>query len=89
MSLARALTERDRCAYTLLRGTDYSVADICMRVGLSSVGSFTSSFRRAYGISPTQYRASFPSAASLAQIPLCVLKAYGRPVNSTIGEDGG
>ena len=82
------LTRRLERAATLLRGTDYSVADICMQVGLSSVGSFTSSFSRAYGMTPTQYRASFPAAASLAMIPLCVLKAYGRPVNSTFGEDG-
>ncbi len=83
------LTRRLERAATLLRGTDYTVADICMQVGLTSVGSFTSSFTRAYGMSPTSYRASFPSAASLAVIPLCVLKAYGRPVNRTIGEDGG
>ena len=83
------LTRRLERAATLLRGTDYTVADICMRVGLTSVGSFTSSFTRAYGVTPTQYRASFPSAASLAIIPLCVLKAYGRPANSTIGEDAG
>lgn len=82
------LTRRLERAATLLRGTDYSVADVCMRVGLSSVGSFTSSFTRAYGMTPTQYRDCFPSAASLARIPLCVLKAYGRPVNSTNGEDG-
>ena len=81
------LTRRLERAATLLRGTDYSVADICMQVGLSSVGSFTSSFRRAYGRTPTGYRASVPSAESLAVIPLCVLKAYGRPANSTIGED--
>ncbi len=73
------LTRRLERAATLLRGTDYTVADICMQVGLTSVGSFTSSFTRAYGVSPTQYRASFPSAASLAPIPLCVLRAYGRP----------
>lgn len=60
-----------------------------MQVGLTSVGSFTSSFARAYGVTPTRYRASFPSAASLARVPLCVLKAYGRPGNSTIGEDTG
>ena len=83
------LTRRLERAATLLRGTDYTVADICMRVGLTSVGSFTSSVTRAYGVTPTQYRASFPSAASLAMIPLCVLKAYGRPANSTIGEDAG
>jgi AraC-like DNA-binding protein len=80
------LTRRLERAATLLRGTDYTVADICMQVGLTSVGSFTSSFRRAYGMTPTEYRESFPSAATLARIPLCVLKAYGRP-NSTIGED--
>jgi AraC-like DNA-binding protein len=85
------LTRRLERAATLLRGTDYTVATICMQVGLASVGSFTSSFTRAYGMSPTQYRASFPAAASLAPIPLCVLKAYGRPAgsNSTIGEDSG
>jgi AraC-like DNA-binding protein len=85
------LTRRLERAATLLRGTDYSVADICMQVGLTSVGSFTTSFTRRYGVSPTEYRASFPSAASLARIPLCVLKAYGRPTpaqDSTIGEDG-
>ncbi|HET7900528.1 MAG TPA: AraC family transcriptional regulator, partial [Candidatus Nanopelagicales bacterium] len=85
------LTRRLERAATLLRGTDYSVADICMQVGLSSVGSFTTSFTRRYGVPPTEYRASFPSAAALASIPLCVLKAYGRPVlgqDSTIGEDG-
>ncbi|MFN8157441.1 MAG: AraC family transcriptional regulator [Candidatus Nanopelagicales bacterium] len=90
------LTRRLERAATLLRGTDYSVADICMQVGLSSVGSFTTSFTRRYGVSPTEYRASFPSAADLAPIPLCVLKAYGRPMppvrrpaeqDSTIGED--
>jgi len=81
------LTRRLEPAATLLRGTDYPVADICMRVGLSSVGSFTTSFSRAYGVPPTQYRASFPTAATLARTPLCVLKVYGRPANSTTGED--
>lgn len=83
------LTRRLERAATLLRGTDYTVADICMQVGRTSVGSFTSSFARAYGVTPTRYRASFPSAASLARVPLCVLKAYGRPGISTIGEDTG
>jgi len=81
------LSRRLERAATLLRGTEYTVADICMQVGLTSVGSFTTSFTRAYGVTPTQYRAQFPSAATLARIPLCVLKAYGRPGNSTIGED--
>ena len=84
---AYLMTRRLERAATLLRGTDYTVADICMQVGLSSVGSFTSSFSRAFGVTPTEYRATFPPAASLARIPLCVLKAYGRPGKSTFGED--
>ncbi|HEX5016941.1 MAG TPA: AraC family transcriptional regulator [Actinomycetes bacterium] len=81
------LTRRLERAAALLRGTDYTVADICMKVGLTSVGSFTTSFTKRYGMTPTEYRTSFPSAKSLAMIPLCVLKAYGRPVDSTIEED--
>ena len=82
------LTRRLERAATLLRSTDWTVADICMRVGLTSVGSFTTSFTAAYGMSPTAYRASFPPAAELITIPGCVLRAYGRPVKgSTNGED--
>ena len=87
---AYLLTRRLERAASLLRGTDWSVADICMRVGLTSVGSFTSSFTSAYGVTPTAYRTSFPPAASLVTIPACVLRAYGRPVrDSTFGEDRG
>ena len=74
------LTRRLERAASLLRSTDWAVADICMAVGLTSVGSFTSSFSHAYGQSPTAYRASFPPAAAMVPIPGCVLRAYGRPV---------
>ncbi|HSN07316.1 MAG TPA: AraC family transcriptional regulator [Candidatus Angelobacter sp.] len=84
---AYLLTRRLERAASLLRSTDWSVADICMSVGLTSVGSFTSSFARSYGVSPTAYRASYPPAASLVRIPACVQRAYGRPTNSTNGED--
>jgi AraC-like DNA-binding protein len=63
------------------------VADICVSVGLQSVGSFTTSFTRTYGASPTAYRAKFPPAAEQARIPACVLRFYGRPRHSTFGED--
>ncbi|MBV9358950.1 MAG: helix-turn-helix transcriptional regulator, partial [Chloroflexi bacterium] len=52
---AYLLTRRLERAAALLRNTDHSVADICTAVGLSSVGSFTTSFRRTYGLSPTHY----------------------------------
>lgn len=84
---AYLLTRRLERAATLLRTTDHSVAEICMDVGLSSVGSFTTSFTRIFGRSPTAYRAAFPAASDLALIPRCVLRAYGRPQNRTFRED--
>ena len=74
-------------AAALLRTTDRSVADICLAVGLTSVGSFTSRFGRTYGMSPTAYRALYPPAADRARIPTCVLRVWGRPQSSTFGED--
>jgi AraC-like DNA-binding protein len=83
------LTRRMERAAALLRNTDRSVADICFDVGLQSVGSFTSSFTRTYGVSPTAYRAAFPKAADHARIPTCMLRAFGRPRNRTFREDTG
>lgn len=81
------LTRRLERAGALLRNTDRTVAEICFAVGLSSVGSFTSTFSRVYGRSPTAYRAEFPPAAARVQVPGCVMRAYARPKNSTFGED--
>ena len=84
---AYLLTRRLERAASLLRMTDRSVADICFSVGLQSVGSFTSSFTRTYGMSPTADRAEFPPAIAHAVIPSCVVRTYGRPQRSTYGED--
>ena len=73
------LTRRLERAAALLRSTDRSVADVCMTVGLRSVGSFTTSFGRMYGLSPTAYRATYPPASDRARVPTCVLRAWGRP----------
>jgi len=81
------LTRRLERAASLLRTTDRSVAAICFTVGLQSVGSFTTSFTRAFGQSPTAYRAAYPPAATRARIPTCVLQAYARP--SSFREDSG
>ena len=80
---AYLLTRRLERAAALLRATDRSVTEICFAVGLQSVGSFTSSFTRTYGLSPTAYRAEFPPAAARALVPTCVLRAYGRPQRAT------
>ena len=82
------LTRRLERAAALLRNTDRTVAEICLDVGLRSLGSFTTSFGRAYGVSPTAYRAAHPPAVSRIRIPTCVLQAYGRPHSSSFREDG-
>jgi AraC-like DNA-binding protein len=81
------LTRRLERAAWLLRATDRSVADVCFSVGLASVGSFTTSFGRTYGVSPTAYRARFPPATTHARLPSCVVRAYARPTSSTFRED--
>ena len=84
---AYLLTRRLERAAALLRSTDRPVVEICFAVGLRSVGSFTTSFTRAYGMTPTVYRASFPPASRYALIPSCVLRAHGRPQHRTFRED--
>lgn len=85
---AYLLTRRLERAAALLRDTDRSVAEVCMTVGLSSVGSFTTSFARMFGMTPTEYRAAFPPAAARALVPACIVRAYARPQHRTFREDG-
>jgi AraC-like DNA-binding protein len=84
---AYLLTRRLERAAALLRSTDRSVIDICLSVGLSSVGSFTTSFTRTYGMSPTAYRERHPPASQMALVPGCVVRAYARPQHRTFRED--
>lgn len=84
---AYLLTRRLERAAALLRMTDNSVAEICVAVGLQSVGSFTTSFKRMFGTSPTSYRTRFPPASQRALVPTCVLRVYGRPQHRTFRED--
>jgi AraC-like DNA-binding protein len=84
---AYLLTRRLERAAALLRTTDRSVADVCLSVGLQSIGSFTTSFSRTFGVSPTVYRAKFPPAATHALVPTCVVRAYARPQHRTFRED--
>jgi len=84
---AYLLTRRLERAAALLRTTDRSVADICLSVGLQSIGSFTTSFSRTYGRSPTAYRAEHPPASRAALVPGCLVRAYARPQHRTFRED--
>lgn len=77
--LQRRRVER---AMYLLRSTDLSVTDVCMRVGFSSLGTFSRTFTRIVGETPSAYRTRGP----LPQVPNCFVKAWTRP--STFGEAG-
>ena len=83
------LTRRLERAASLLRMTDWTVAEICVSVGLQSVGSFTTSFKRAFGDTPTEYRSKQPSAALAARVPSCVLRTYLRPQTARFKKTGG
>jgi AraC-like DNA-binding protein len=83
------LTRRLERAAALLRTTDSSVSDICLSVGLQSQGSFTTSFKRMFGVTPATYRKRFPPASFQARVPACVVRFYGRPQRRTFREDSG
>ena len=64
-------------AMALLRRGDLSVAEVCLEVGFTSLGSFGTTFTRLVGMPPGAYRAGDHSA--LAPIPACVVKTWTRP----------
>ncbi len=80
------LRRRLERAAALLRNTDRSVTEICFAVGLTSLGSFTTSFTRTYGLPPQAYRLTFPSSQRHIRVPLCMARLYGRPQDRTNGE---
>jgi AraC-like DNA-binding protein len=83
------LTRRLERAAALLRMTDWTVGEICVSVGLQSLGSFTTSFKRTFGESPTEYRAKQPAAKLHARVPSCVLRTYLRPETARFKKTAG
>jgi transcriptional regulator GlxA family with amidase domain len=82
------LSRRIERARYLLRTTDMQVADVCLEVGWGSVGSFTTTFRRHVGVSPTEYRRETGDSADTERIPLCFIKAWTRlPGDGAFRED--
>lgn len=56
-------------AKRLLLSTALKVADISLRVGYTSVGTFSTRFTRSVGVTPTAYRQSHREAAHLNDLP--------------------
>lgn len=49
----------------LLRGTQMSISEISQLSGFESVASFSQAYRKAYGVTPTQYRQEFLDALAV------------------------
>ena len=62
-------------AQDLLRSTNLTVTEVCMLVGYSSLGSFSSKFRQLVGLTPSAYQAEF--AAGVPHIPGCYVFMHG------------
>lgn len=74
------MTRRIERAKALLRRGDLSVTDVCVEVGCTSLGSFSSRFTELVGMSPSAYRAQQHEAG--AAVPACVAKVRTRPVRN-------
>src|ERR1700678_3911213 len=64
-------------AMALLRRGDLSVTEVCLAVGFTSLGSFSSTFSRLVGEPPSAYKAR--DHARLAPVPPCMARAWARP----------
>jgi AraC-like DNA-binding protein len=71
------MTRRIERAKALLRRGDRSVTEVCLEVGCTSLGSFSTRFTEIVGESPSAYRARDHRAG--ATVPACVAKAWTRP----------
>lgn len=75
-------------AQDLLRATNLTVTEVCMLVGYTSLGSFSSRFRELVGVSPSAYQAKFAERGA-PRIPGCFVFMHGlsdRAGNSAIPE---
>ncbi|WP_344050667.1 helix-turn-helix transcriptional regulator [Streptomyces thermoalcalitolerans] len=71
------MTRRIERAKALLRRGDMSVTEVCLAVGCTSLGSFSSRFTKLVGETPSAYRAR--SHEDGAVIPACVARTFTRP----------
>jgi len=78
------MTRRIERAKALLRRGDLTVTDVCIAVGCTSLGSFSSRFTELVGESPSAYRARPHDEG--AAIPACVAKMYTRPTRVRASE---
>ena len=74
------MTRRIERAMFLLRRGDLSVTDVCLEVGCSSLGTFSTRFTELVGVPPSVYRREATKAT--AGMPPCVAKQVTRPIRN-------
>ena len=72
------MTRRMERAKALLRAGELTVTDVCFAVGFSSLGSFSTQFKRLVGESPSAYRER-DGHGELARLPNCYVRMWTRP----------
>jgi len=74
--LTRRRIER---AKDLLRSANLTVTEVCMLVGFSSLGSFSSRFSELVGKSPSEFQRASAARGGPPPIPGCFLLEWSRP----------
>lgn len=74
--LTRRRVER---AKDLLRSANLTVTEVCMFVGFSSLGSFSTRFSELVGLSPSAFQRASAARGGPPPIPGCFLMDWGRP----------
>jgi AraC-like DNA-binding protein len=74
------MTRRIERAMALLQRGDLSVTEVCVAVGCSSLGTFSTRFTELVGMPPSAYRRAQPRATE--GMPPCVAKKVTRPVRN-------
>jgi AraC-like DNA-binding protein len=83
--LTRRRVER---AKDLLRSADVTVTEVCMLVGFSSLGSFSSRFRELVGVPPSEYRRRHRTGRPQLPVPGCFVMAWSRPAGPSTAPGG-
>lgn len=80
------LTRRLERAMHLLAVSDLTVTEVCLEVGLTSLGSFSASFKRVVGMTPTAYRRGARAEQLRRRVPSCHVMAWTRPLGRASSE---
>jgi AraC-like DNA-binding protein len=84
--LTRRRVER---AKDLLRSANLTVTEVCLLVGFSSPGSFSSRFTELVGMSPRSFQQASAARGGRPPIPGCFLLEWSRPRPARAGDDTG